>query len=195
MVSTLPGAATTKGLNQIITPDIQPAGVLSLSYQQQDPYIGNASQVQFEIGITRRFEAAVFQGFVPGQTTLGFEAAIADKLPYLLSAGMANWNMTGPAPWPFVEGGYYSGSHKAILGFTRVLSSDEAILGYAFQARPQLLLQIDYQSGPGNSATAGFTYSLSPALTVNPSVYVSNGAPHHIHGYVVVSWNVGLWKA
>jgi len=31
---TAPAFATTKGLNQIVTPDVQPFGILSLSVQQ-----------------------------------------------------------------------------------------------------------------------------------------------------------------
>ena len=55
--------ATTKGLNQILTPDIQPAGVLSLSYQGQSSQIGNSEQAQFELGLSKSIEVAVFRGF------------------------------------------------------------------------------------------------------------------------------------
>lgn len=47
-----PAGATTKGLNQIITPDTQPEGVLSISFQGEHPAIGNSKQLQFEVGLT-----------------------------------------------------------------------------------------------------------------------------------------------
>jgi len=32
-----PAFATTRGLNQIVTPDVQPLGILLVSFQQQGP--------------------------------------------------------------------------------------------------------------------------------------------------------------
>ena len=44
--------ATTKGLSQIVTPDLQEEGDLSLSLQIQDKRIANPYQLQAEFGIT-----------------------------------------------------------------------------------------------------------------------------------------------
>jgi len=52
-------AATTKGLSQIVTPDIQPEGQLSLSFQAQSKQIGNPYEFQGELGFTKWLEAAV----------------------------------------------------------------------------------------------------------------------------------------
>jgi hypothetical protein len=42
--------ATTKGLSQIVTPDVQPEGGLSLSFQWQSKQIANPYQFQSEWG-------------------------------------------------------------------------------------------------------------------------------------------------
>ncbi len=55
--------ATTKGLSQIVTPDLQPEGDLSLSLQIQDKRIANPYQLQAEMGLTKWAEVAVFRGF------------------------------------------------------------------------------------------------------------------------------------
>jgi hypothetical protein len=49
-VFTLPSAlATTKGLSQIVTPDLQDEGDLSLSLQIQDKRIANPYELQAEL--------------------------------------------------------------------------------------------------------------------------------------------------
>jgi hypothetical protein len=45
--------ATTKGLNQIVTPDPQEAGDFSLSFQAQSERIGNPYEIQSELGLTK----------------------------------------------------------------------------------------------------------------------------------------------
>jgi hypothetical protein len=55
--------ATTQGLNQIATPDVQAEGTLALSFDVQDRKIGNPYQVQAEMGLTKWFEIDYFQGF------------------------------------------------------------------------------------------------------------------------------------
>ncbi len=45
--------ATTKGLSQIVTPDLQGEGDLSLSLQIQDKRIANPYQLQAEMGLTK----------------------------------------------------------------------------------------------------------------------------------------------
>jgi len=187
-------SATTKGLNQIVTPDVQPVGQLSLSYQQQDPFIGNPSQVQYELGFTPRFEVALLAGLDPGAQVLETELGVIQKAPYLLSTGFLNWSTRGSAPQPYLEGGYYFKRHELMAGAIRVGNQTETILGYGYQAFPRLLLQLDYQSGNENSATAGFNYSITPALQLNPAIYISNSSPHAVHGYAVLTWNVQLFK-
>ena len=70
---TLPMAsalATAKGLSQIVTPDVQPQGDLSLSFQWQGKEIANPYEFQAELGITRSFEVAIFQGVQPSDRGL-----------------------------------------------------------------------------------------------------------------------------
>ncbi len=196
MVACCSAFATTKGLNQIITPDIQPEGQLSISYQQQDPKIGNPSEIQLELGLNRYSEVALFRGLDPNQWVLGCETGV-QRGSNLFAAGFANWTTgsgTHANPQPFVEYGYYEGKHKAIAGAIRASNHTEAILGYAYQWTPRMQLQADWQSGSGNSSTLGFTYNIAPNLSFNPSVYLPNDAPRTMHGYAVLTWTVELWK-
>src|SRR5476649_2031576 len=78
-------AATTKGLSQIVTPDIQPEGELSLSAQLQANRIGNPYQLQAELGLTKWLEVAVFQGFSPDEQVLGSQLALVQHGPYLFT--------------------------------------------------------------------------------------------------------------
>jgi hypothetical protein len=199
--------ATTKGLNQIVTPDIQPEGQLSLSIQQQDPTIGNRDEVQAEYGFTKNFEIAAFEGSSPGESIWNAEYGLVAKGPYLLSVGFLNWSTKGGAPQPYLEGGYYKGSWETMIGVTRAVSQDtdaggsirsfhetESILGAAYRVSPRTLLQIDYQAGSGNFATAGFTYNITPQLQFNPALYVSNASTHKGYGYAVLTWNIVVRK-
>ena len=199
----LPALATTKGLNQIVTPDVQPFGILSVSFQQQDPNIANRYEVQAELGITRRFEVAVFQGASPPEQVFNAEYSLFQDNPYLLSVGFFNWTTKGSAPQPYLESGYYRGSTQLMLGVARVIAQQQdvagyvqnkhqyqAILGYGYRLNPRVLLQLDYQSGSANSATAGFTYSITPQLQLNPALYVSNAPGHKLWGYAVLTWNI-----
>lgn len=203
----LPASATTKGLNQIVTPDVQPEGVLSVSYQQVDPNIANRYQVQLELGITKRFEIALFQGFSRPEQFLNAEYGIIQRKDVLLSAGFANETTLGSGPQPYVEGGYQKGSTYLMAGVIRVITEQagvggsvrnqrqtQGILGAAYRVHPRLLLQLDYQSGSGNFATAGFTYNVSPQLQFNPSAYFANAAGHHLYGYAVLTWNIDVFS-
>jgi hypothetical protein len=53
--------ATTKGLSQIVTPDLQRPGDLSLSFQAQSERIANPYELQAEMGLTNWAEFAVFR--------------------------------------------------------------------------------------------------------------------------------------
>ncbi len=87
-----PSFATTKGLSQIVTPDLQGAGDLSLSFQIQDKRIANPYQFQAELGLTQRAEVAVFRGFQPDEWIFGTEIGLLKKEPFLLSVGFVNWS-------------------------------------------------------------------------------------------------------
>ncbi len=220
--------ATTKGLNQIVTPDVQPLGQLSLSYQQVDPNISNPEQVQLELGVAREVELALFQGFNPDEQIGGVEIGLIDKRPYLLSTGFINWSTKGVSPQPFLEAGYYKGNTQLIAGIidgttsntttsaggaapspgfqpfalgnggattTSTSRSLQTIFGYAYRVHPRTLLQVDYQSGSSNFATAGFTYNITPQLQLNPALYISNSTPYKGYGYAVLTWNITAWGA
>ncbi len=202
-VVTIPAFATTKGLNQIVTPDIQPDGQLSISFQQQDPTIGNRNEFQAEQGLTKNFEIAVFQGTSPSEQIFNTELGLVANGPWLLSTGFLNWLTKGSAPQPFLEGGFYEGAAELIAGAIQVPVQEQGVglsvrnthqtqslLGAAYHVSSHLLVQVDYQAGSGNYSTAGFTYSITPSLNFNPAIYVSNASPRKGYAYAVLTWSI-----
>jgi hypothetical protein len=186
--------ATTKGLSQIVTPDLQSAGDFSLSLQAQSERIGNPFQLQSEIGLTNWAEVAVFKGFKPNELIFGTEFGLVQKEPYLLSAGFVNWSPHSHVdPQPYLEAGYYTEHQKFIAGAIHVGYRNEAILGYAYDFNKQWRAQVDFQSGSGNSSTLGFTWNITPDFQTNPAIYITNDRPHRILGYVVFTYTFHLW--
>src|SRR6202022_3878873 len=114
--------ATTKGLNQITTPDLQPEGDFSLSLQIQDKRIANPYEIQTELGLSNWAEVAVFKGFDPNELIFATEIGFLTKQPYLLSVGFVNWSPhSNVDPQPFIEAGYYTEHHKVIMGPTHAV--------------------------------------------------------------------------
>jgi hypothetical protein len=191
----LAARATTKGLSQIVTPDLQAPGDFSLSFQAQSERIANPFQLQAEIGLTNWAEVAVFKGFKPNELIFGAEFGLIQQLPYLLSAGFVNWSPRSHVdPQPYLEAGYYTEHHKFIAGAIHVGYRNEAILGYAYDFNKQWRAQVDFQSGSGNSSTFGFTWNITPDFQTNPAIYITNDRPHEILGYVVFTYTFHLWK-
>jgi hypothetical protein len=186
--------ATTKGLSQIVTPDLQGEGDLSLSLQIQDKRIANPYELQSELGLTRWAEVAVFRGFQPDDWILGTEIGLLTKEPYLLSVGFINWSPhLGVDPQPYIEAGYYTEHHKVIVGAIHAGYKNEAILGYAYDFNKTWRVQIDFQSGSENSSTIGFTCNVTRDFQFNPALYVSNGPKHDLFGYIVFTYTFHLW--
>jgi len=186
---------TTKGLSQIVTPDLQTEGDLSLSFQAQSERIANPYELQGEIGLTKWGEIAVFKGFQPNELIFGTEFGLIQKEPYLLSIGFLNWSPHSHVdPQPYIEAGYYTEHHKFIVGAIHVGYRNEAILGYAYDFNQTWRAQIDFQSGSGNSSTIGFTCNITRDLQMNPALYVTNDSPHHLLGYVVFTYTFHLWN-
>ena len=187
--------ATTKGLNQIVTPDLQREGDLSLSFQAQSERIGNPYEIQGELGLTNWAEIAVFKGFKPNELIFGTELALLQREPYLLSVGFINWSPHSHVdPQAFIEAGYYTEHHKLIAGATHVDYRNEAIVGYAYDFNETWRAQVDFQSGSGNSSTIGVTCNLTRDFQVNPAIYVTNDSPHRVLGYVVFTYTFHLWR-
>ena len=187
--------ATTKGLSQIVTPDLQGPGDFSLSFQAQSERIANPFEVQAEIGLTNWAEVAVFKGFKPNELIFATEFGLIQKLPYLLSVGFVNWSPHSHVdPQPYIEAGYHTEHHKFIAGAIHVGYRHEAILGYAYDFNKQWRAQVDFQSGSGNSTTIGFTWNITPDFQTNPAIYITNDRPHEILGYVVFTYTFHLWN-
>ncbi len=187
--------ATTKGLSQIVTPDLQSPGDFSLSFQAQSERIANPFQLQGELGLTNWAEVAVFKGFKPNELIFGTEFGLIQKEPYLLSVGFVNWSPHSHVdPQPYLEAGYYTEHHKFIVGAIHVGYRNEAILGYAYDFNKKWRAQVDFQSGSGNSSTIGFTWNITPDFQMNPAIYITNDRPHDILGYVVFTYTFHLWN-
>ena len=187
--------ATTKGLSQIVTPDLQPEGDFSLSFQAQSERIGNPYELQGELGLTKWAEVALFKGFQPNELIFGTELGLIQHEPYLLSVGFVNWSPHSHVdPQPFIEAGYYTEHHKFIAGATHVDYRNEAIVGYAYDLNETWRAQVDFQSGSGNSSTIGVTCNLTRDFQVNPAIYVTNDSPHRVLGYVVFTYTFHLWR-
>ena len=186
--------ATIVGLNQIVTPEIQPTGVLALSAQVQHPFIGNSQQLQLELGLTPQFEVAWFEGLKPNEGLFSTELNLLKQGPNLLTIGALNWSTRGGQPQPVVEYGYYAAADDFIIGAIRASGQDELLAGYKHVVSEKLQLSADFQSGSANAATVGFTWNFTPELSINPALYRTNSRPHHLLGYVVLTWNVVLWK-
>jgi hypothetical protein len=194
LVSSPKSFATTKGLSQIVTPDLEPQGDFSLSFQIQDERIANPYQLQGELGLTDWGEVAVFRGFQPDEWIFGTEIGLLRKEPYLLSIGFINWSPhLDVDPQPFIEAGYWGEHNKVCAGFIHAGYKNEAILGYAYDFNERWRLQVDWQSGSENSSTIGFTCNVTPDFQFNPALYVNNGPGHDLMGYIVFTYTFHLW--
>ena len=194
LLSTSSAFATTKGLSQIVTPDLQGEGDLSLSLQIQDKRIANPYELQAEMGLTKWAEVAVFRGFQPDEWIFGTEIGLLTKEPYLLSVGFVNWSPhLNVDPQPYIEAGYYTEHHKVIVGAIHAGYKNEAILGYAYDFNERWRVQVDFQSGSENSSTIGFTCNVTPDFQFNPALYVNNGPNHDLFGYIVFTYTFHLW--
>lgn len=187
--------ATTKGLSQIVTPDLQGEGDLSLSLQIQDKRIANPYELQAEIGVTKWAEVAVFQGFNPDEEIFATELGILTKEPYLLSIGFTNWSPRQHVdPQPYIEAGYYLEHNKFIVGAIHAGYKNEAILGYAYDFNKTWRVQVDWQSGKENSSTIGFTCNITRDFQTNPAIYFSNDDPRRVMLYVVFTYTFHVWQ-
>jgi len=194
LLSTSSAFATTKGLSQIVTPDLQGEGDLSLSLQIQDKRIANPYELQAELGLTKWAEVAVFRGFQPDDWIFATEIGLLTKEPFLLSVGFVNWSPhLNVDPQPYIEAGYCTEHNKVFVGGIHAGYKNEAILGYAYDFNKRWRVQVDWQSGSENSSTIGFTCNVTPDFQFNPALYVSNGPKHDLFGYIVFTYTFHLW--
>src|SRR5436190_2164949 len=187
--------ATTKGLSQIVTPELETEGNVSLSLQIQDKRIGNPYELQLEAGLTKWGEVAVFRGFDPDDWILGTEIGILRTEPYLLSVGFVKWSPhLHVEPQPYIEAGYYLEHNKFIVGAIHIDYKNEAILGFAYDFNKTWRVQVDWQSGKENSSTIGFTCNVTRDFQFNPAIYFSNDDPRRVMGYIVFTYTFHVWR-
>jgi hypothetical protein len=187
-----PAAATTKGLSQIVTPDIQPEGQLSLSFQAQSKEIANPYEFQAELGLTSWLEAAFFQGGLAPRTDLRHARQPDRPRAVPLELGLRQLSTKGQSPQPFLEAGYYTEHDKLMGGPIQVDDRTEFMAGWAHDFNPTWRAQLDFQSGADNFFTAGFTCNATERFQFNPAIYVSNDSPHRVYGYVVLTYTLSL---
>jgi hypothetical protein len=186
--------ATTQGLNQIATPDVQAEGTLALTFTLQERKIGNPYQIQAEIGLTKWLEMDIFHGFKPNDSVIETEIGLLAKGPYLFSIGFLNWSPHSHVdPQPFAVAGYYVGRHEFVAGATHADFRNEAFLGYAYDFNETWRLQIDWQSGSGNSSTIGIVWNLTCNLQVSSAIFVTNDSPHEVLGYASFTYTFHVW--
>ncbi|HXA13676.1 MAG TPA: hypothetical protein VNW23_00990 [Opitutaceae bacterium] len=192
LLSGLPARAAT-GLNQIVSPDIQPAGLLSVNEQLQDARIGNSQELQLELGLSRQAEVLFSQGLRPREEIVGAKIGLLQKGPNLLTTGVVNWSSRGGGASPLLEYGYYATNDHFIAGAIYSTKRTEGVFGHSHQFTGKFQVAFDYQSGPGNAVTAGFAYNFTPDLQVNPAIFMANTRPHRALGYIILNWNIPLW--
>jgi len=146
-------------------------------------------------GLTKWFEIAIFKGFEPNELIFGTEIGLRTKEPYLLAIGFSNWSPHSHVdPQPYVEAGYCGEHHKFTAGVAHADFRNEAILGYAYDFDDTWRVQVDFQSGSGNSSTIGFVWSINDDCQVNPAIYVTNDRPHEVLGYISLTYTLHLWS-
>ena len=186
--------ATTQGLNQIATPDVQPEGTVALTFNLEERKIGNPYQVQAEMGLTKWLEIDIFHGFEPNDSVIEAEIGILAKGPYLFSIGFLNWSPHNHVdPQPFAVAGYYVGRHQFVAGATHADFRNEALLGYAYDFNETWRLQIDWQSGSGNSSTIGIVWNITRDLQISSAIFVTNDSPHEVLGYASFTYTFHVW--
>ena len=193
-IAVVSSSEATTGWVQVVTPDLQPKGELSLSFQLQGEKLGNPYQLEAEMGLTKWAEVAVFRGFDPDEWIFGAEVGLRTKEPWLLSIGFVNWSPhRNVDPEPFIVAGYYCNHHKVIAGASHVDYRHEALLGYAYSFNDSLQVQVDWQSGSENSSTIGFTWNVTPKLQITPAIFVTNDSPHEVLGFLTLSYTFDFW--
>ena len=112
-------AGWTTELNQITLPDIQPAGVDTVSYQQLTNNEDVTGQLQYEVGLTNRSEITIAENSAPFQTILSAEYNVVKTPTTLFSVGVNNV-AEGAVAEPFIVAGYTRGRCER-MGVTPVL--------------------------------------------------------------------------
>jgi hypothetical protein len=185
----------TTGYGQIVTPDLQPEGELSVTALIQSERIGNPYEVELELGLFRWAEVAIFKGFKPNEFIFDAEISLLQKEPWLLSIGALNWSPHSHVdPQPFIVGGYYTEHNQLIAGAIRAGSRTDAILGWIYYFNDTWRAQIDFQSGSGNAVSLGFTCNLTRDLELSPGIYITNDTPHHVLGFVFITYTFPIWR-
>lgn len=192
VVLSAPAWATVAGLNQIATPDLQPAGVLTITVQDKNSGIDASRQIQLELGMNDTYELAVYHSLSPHKTILNGQVGLIRNEHFLVSAGLLGTN-SATNYQPFVLAGYYPGNAEIIAGIQRQDGRHFGLFGVAYHASGRLTVASDYASGPGAFLTLGLFYEIAPNVTINPTVYISNSSPHTSFFYGSLSWDVRVW--
>lgn len=182
-----PAFGDTKGLNQVVTPKIQGLGTYSLSFQYQHPDFGDIYMAQFEFGLTKTAEAAIWQSAQYNTLTLAVEQQVYEKNGFQVSGGTFWSDHTF---LPFAVGGYRKGPIFGEIGVQDVANNKELILGASYDINSQVSFLTDFISGHGNALTFGVNVTINKNLSCNPALYYMNDT-HRMLPYFVVTWATG----
>jgi len=182
--------ADTKGLNQIVTPYITPDDTFVLGYQLEHSQIGNPYQFQMEFGVKKNWEATIWQGMLPGQTTVALLTQLYQKSNLQVSAGTF-YTFNTSKPQPFATSSYTKGNHFFVFGVNTDQTTNriQSSLGYKYTFNDQYAFVTDYLQGYNNYQTIGFTYNPINNLQFNPAVYRSNG-DSKLYPYLAISYSL-----
>lgn len=187
-----PASASLLGLNQIVTPDIQPEGELSISVFGVNKAAGNELEMQIDLGLSPSCEISVSRSFVPGQTETAIQVGLASRGPFLLSVG--TWSAhRGIKSQPFILSGWREGKSYTVAGIQKEDSTYSGVFGTGYTLTPVVSLAVGWITGPGNYLTVGCDVNLSPSLSFNPALFIANDAPHQCYGYGALTWTVTVW--
>ncbi len=179
--------ADTKGLNQVVTPKIQPLNTYSFSLQYQHPGFGDIYMAQLEFGITKTAEAAIWQSAQYDTLTLAVEQQFYKSHGFQVSGGTFWFDHTY---LPFAVAGYRKGPAFGEVGIQDSANNKELILGASYDINSEVSFLTDFISGPGNALTFGFNLTLNKNLSCNPALYYMNDT-HKLLPYFVVTWASG----
>lgn len=190
--SCAPAWATITGLNQIPTPDVQPVGLLSVGLQDENRAIQSPRQVQLELGLTDSFAIAVYQGASPVKTVLNAQVSLCRCERFLVSAGVLGTDRS-TTYLPFVEAGYDVGDAQFIAGVLRQDAGHVGFLGVSYEVNSRFSVIADYIGESSSFSSVGVVCQITPTLSFNPAIYISNTTLGRCHGYASLTWDVRVW--
>ena len=186
--------ADENGSSQIVTPQVLPAGVATVTFKGTESRFDRPWRLVTEAGVTDKITVGYTHRFAPKGDSLSVEAALFQYKNCQVSAGVLNWSLTHGRAQPFFEEGGSRGKLGWTLGGLYGSRRFEPLVGVSYPLGRRVTLLVDHQGGEENASTVGLNYAVSPTLSVKPAVYVSNCSDHHASAFLSLSWRTRLFK-